>query len=149
MGFSTQEYSSRLPFPHQGDIPTSGMEPKSLPSPHWQEGSLPRAPSGKVSVSTFVNEPQSCWCPSTCNDSLASGSPTAGQTYPHVRNPWLYVSSIHQQTGHLPDASAFPSCSLHEVLAASEVGGGAASRTSSSLGLAFLCGEKPVAQHHG
>ena len=80
---------------------------------------------------------------------LGSGSPTAGQTYPHVRNPWLYFSSIHQQPGHLPDASTLPSCSLHAVLAVSEVGGGAASRTSSSLGLAFLCGEKPVAQHHG
>ena len=55
-----------------------------------------------------------------------------------MRNPWLYFLSLHQQPGHLPDASTFPSCSLHAVLAVSEVGGGAASRTSSSLGLAFF-----------
>ena len=62
---------------------------------------------------------------------------------------WLYFLSIHQQTGPLPDASTFPSCSLDAGLAVSGLGGGAASGTTSSLGLTFLCGEKPVAQHHG
>ena len=30
MGFSRQEYWSRLPFPSPGDLPTPGIEPRSL-----------------------------------------------------------------------------------------------------------------------
>ena len=33
MGFSSQEYWSRLPFPSPGDIPNPGIEPVSLPTP--------------------------------------------------------------------------------------------------------------------
>ena len=33
MGFSRQEYWSGLPFPLQGDLPDSGIEPMSLKSP--------------------------------------------------------------------------------------------------------------------
>ena len=38
MGFSRQEYWSRLPFPSPGDLPNSGTEPMS---PALQAGSLP------------------------------------------------------------------------------------------------------------
>ena len=38
MGFSRQEYQSRLPFPSPGDLPDPGIEPKS---PGLQADSLP------------------------------------------------------------------------------------------------------------
>ena len=40
MGFSRQEYESRLPCPPPGDLPNPGIEPAS---PALQEDSLPRA----------------------------------------------------------------------------------------------------------
>ena len=47
MGFSRQAYWSKLPFPPPGDLPNPGIElvPCLL---HWQAGSLPLAPPGKV-----------------------------------------------------------------------------------------------------
>ena len=38
MGFSRQEYESRLPFPPPGDLPNPGIEPVSLISPAWVGG---------------------------------------------------------------------------------------------------------------
>ena len=46
MGFSRQDYWSRLPFPSPEDLPNPGMEPGS---PVLQEDSLPTKPSGKSS----------------------------------------------------------------------------------------------------
>jgi len=37
MGFTRQEYWSGLPFPSPGDLPNSGIEPRSLTSPAKQE----------------------------------------------------------------------------------------------------------------
>ena len=44
MRFSRQEYWSELPFPSPGDLPNSGMEPRS---PAWQADSLQTEPPGK------------------------------------------------------------------------------------------------------
>ena len=44
MGFSRQEYWSRLPCPPLGNLPNPGMEPRS---PAWQVDSLPSEPPGK------------------------------------------------------------------------------------------------------
>ena len=44
MGFSRPEYWSGLPFPSPGDLPNSGIEPRS---PTWQADSLPAEPPGK------------------------------------------------------------------------------------------------------
>ena len=44
MGFSRQEYWSGLPFPSPGDLPDSGIEPRS---PALQADVLPSKPSGK------------------------------------------------------------------------------------------------------
>ena len=44
MGFSRQEYWSRLPFPSPGDLPNPGIEPGS---PALQVDSLPSEPLGK------------------------------------------------------------------------------------------------------
>ena len=42
MGFSRQEYWSRLPFPPPGDLPNPrGLNPHLLHLPHWQEEPLP------------------------------------------------------------------------------------------------------------
>ena len=44
MGFSRQEYWSGLPFSSPGDLPNSGIEPRS---PALQANSLPSEPPGK------------------------------------------------------------------------------------------------------
>ena len=44
MGFSRQEYWSRLRFPFQGIFLTQGSNPRPLPLLHWQAGSLPAEP---------------------------------------------------------------------------------------------------------
>ena len=50
MGFSRQEYGSRLPCPPPGDFPHQGLN-SCLPFLlHWQVGSLPLAPPGKQYV---------------------------------------------------------------------------------------------------
>ena len=53
MGFSRQEYWSRLPFPSPGDLPDPGIEPRSLA---LQEDSLPTELKGlKSYCQIFVN----------------------------------------------------------------------------------------------
>ena len=47
MGFSRQEYWSRLPRPPPGDLSDPGIESTSLVSPALQAGSLPLVPPGK------------------------------------------------------------------------------------------------------
>ena len=47
MGFSRQEYWSRLPCPPPGDLPNKGIEPMSPESPYLQAGSSPTEPPGK------------------------------------------------------------------------------------------------------
>ena len=47
MGFSRQEYWSRLPFPSPGDLSNPGIEPASPVSPVLKADSLPAEPSGK------------------------------------------------------------------------------------------------------
>ena len=47
MGFSRQEYWSRLPFPTPGDLPNPGMESRS---PAVQADALTSEPPGKPSV---------------------------------------------------------------------------------------------------
>ena len=44
MGFSRQEYWSGLPLPSPGDLPDSGVEPRS---PALQADALPSEPPGK------------------------------------------------------------------------------------------------------
>ena len=53
MGFSRQEYWSRLPRSSTGDLPDPGMEPASLMAPALQAGSLPLVPPGKPRLSTL------------------------------------------------------------------------------------------------
>ena len=51
MGFSRQEYRSRLPFPSPGDLPNPGIEPGS---PALQADALPSEPPGKPIVGSGV-----------------------------------------------------------------------------------------------
>ena len=48
MGFSRQEYWSRLPCSPPGDLPDPGFEPMVPVAPVLQVNSLPLAPSGKL-----------------------------------------------------------------------------------------------------
>ena len=52
MGLSRQEYWNGLPFPPPGDLPNSGIKPKSPASPTLQANSLP--------LSHRENPPLSC-----------------------------------------------------------------------------------------
>ena len=66
MGFSWQEYWSRVPFPSPGDLPGPGIEPTSLNLLHWQKDSLLLAPLGKPNNWTLIwyyrkpTSPQPC-----------------------------------------------------------------------------------------
>ena len=50
MGFSRQEYWSRLPFPSPGDLPNPGIEPRS---PTLQTDTLPSEPPG---MQAYISE---------------------------------------------------------------------------------------------
>ena len=54
MGFSRQEYWSRLPFPPLGDLSVPGMERVSLASPAMIGAFLPQAPPGKSYYSSLL-----------------------------------------------------------------------------------------------
>ena len=47
MGFSRQEYWSGLPFPSPGDLPDTGIEPRS---PTLLADALPSEPPGKAKI---------------------------------------------------------------------------------------------------
>ena len=48
MGFSRPEYWSGLPLPSPGDLPNSGIEPRSPGSPSLQADILPSEPQGSM-----------------------------------------------------------------------------------------------------
>ena len=52
MGFSRQEYWSGLPFPSPGDLPDTGIEPRSLA---LQADALPSEPPGKSPFFPYWN----------------------------------------------------------------------------------------------
>ena len=54
MGFSRQEYWSRLPCPPPGDLPNPGMEPTSPESPALQVDSLPLCHQGSLSFYGYI-----------------------------------------------------------------------------------------------
>ena len=58
VGFSKQEYWSGLPCPPPGDLPNSGMEPRS---PALQADSLPFEPRGKPSKHKKTSKYKSLW----------------------------------------------------------------------------------------
>ena len=51
MGFSRQEYRSRLPFPNPGDLPDPGIKPKCLESPELVGGLFTTEPPGNLMTS--------------------------------------------------------------------------------------------------
>ena len=50
IGFSRQEYWSRVQFPTSGDLSDPGMESTSISLLHWQEDSLPLVTPGKPMI---------------------------------------------------------------------------------------------------
>ena len=58
MGFSRQEYWSVLPFPSPGDLPDSGIKPRS---PKLRADSLPTEPLGKPIVSESNYQKEALW----------------------------------------------------------------------------------------
>ena len=61
MGFSRQEYWSRLPFPSPGDLPDPGIEPGS---PTLEADALTSEPPGKPKTTIF--RPYLHSCPRSC-----------------------------------------------------------------------------------
>ena len=53
MGFSRQEYWSRLPFPSPGDLPNPGIEPSS---PTLQADALTSEPPGKPEITKGIRK---------------------------------------------------------------------------------------------
>ena len=51
VGFSRQEYWSRLPFPSPGNLPNPGIKPASLVSPVLVGGFFTSVPPGKPKIS--------------------------------------------------------------------------------------------------
>ena len=64
MGFSRQEYWSGLPFPFPGDLPDSGIEPRSPAAPALQADCLPlshrEALGGRTDTCTHIHD--TCVC---------------------------------------------------------------------------------------
>ena len=61
MGFSRQEYWSGLPCPPPDILPTQGSNPGLLCLLHWQVGSLPLAPPGKLLSKSWGCHTQHIW----------------------------------------------------------------------------------------
>ena len=57
MGFSRQEYWSGLPFPSPGDLPNSGIEPRSLA---FQADALTSEPGGKPAYFSIKTRNKPC-----------------------------------------------------------------------------------------
>ena len=57
MGLSRQEYWSGLPFPSQGDLPNSGIQPGLL---HWQVDSLPLSHVGSQKCDIYIGHKNTC-----------------------------------------------------------------------------------------
>ena len=53
IGFSRQEYWSRVQFPTSGDLSDPGMESTSISLLHWQEDSLPLVTPGKPTIAEY------------------------------------------------------------------------------------------------
>jgi len=53
IGFSRQEYWSRVQFPTPGDLSDPGIESASLSLLHWQEDSLPLVTPGKLIIAEY------------------------------------------------------------------------------------------------
>ena len=53
LGFSRQEYWSRLPFPPPGHLSHPGIEPKSPASANWQADSFLLEPLGKQRIGVY------------------------------------------------------------------------------------------------
>ena len=56
--FSRQEHWRGLPCPSPGNLPTQGLNPCLLCLLHWQMGSLPLAPPGKLTLGGYANRIQ-------------------------------------------------------------------------------------------
>ena len=91
MGFSRHEYWSGLPFSPPGDLPDPGIETCLLGPLHWQVGSLPLAPPGKLdATSTYLEIGLSCPLGTSpkLHQSLLSAS------YPPTPSPQLCSSPL-------------------------------------------------------
>ena len=55
LGFSWQEYWSRLPFPPPGDLPDPRIKPESPAAPAWAGGFFTTEPPGKAPAENIIS----------------------------------------------------------------------------------------------
>ena len=128
-GFSRQEYWSGLPCPSLGDLPYPGVEPVLLTSLHWQVGSSPLTPVGKlriyvsssvqfsrsvVSDSLQPHEPQHTRppCPPPTPGVHLNPCPLSRWCHPTISSAVVPVSSCLQSfpaSGYFPMSQLFAS----------------------------------------
>ena len=103
MGFSRQEYWSGLPFPPPGVFPSQGQNLLHLL--HWQAGSSPTEPPGKLShlpqffdlemLGTHKTQVLGASFMKTESKRCSQGGQTAGVLVTPVRTPWGALCTIH------------------------------------------------------
>ena len=88
MGFSRQEYWSKLPCPPPGDLPDPGMKPTSLISPALAMGSLPRVPPGLTSPVQKHDNRHNIF------NILRLSHKVKGAYFKRIRRNWYYPESL-------------------------------------------------------
>ena len=123
MGFSRQEYWSGLPCPPPGDLPDSGIKPRSLT---LQADSLPSEPPGKPREDVIIMEVKKCSmldspsnhppdnCPRSVEKlSFMKPAPGAKKVGGHFCGRWasqmaLVVKNLPSNAGDVRDAGSIP-----------------------------------------
>ena len=101
MGFSRQEYWSRLPCPPPGDLPDPGIEPKSPVSPALQANSLPLSLQGsKSTILQYKYLPQKRLSRKLMEKEIATHSSTLAWKIPWTEEPGRLQSMGLQKVGH-------------------------------------------------
>ena len=99
MGFSRQEYWSRLPFPFPGDLLDPGIEPRS---PALQADSLPYEPQRKMQPWELFNHSEPQFLP------LQNGEEFLPSCYNGASQVALVVKNMLANAGYIRDEDSIP-----------------------------------------
>ena len=100
--FSRQEYWNGLPLPSPGNLPNSGIDPTSPPSPAWQADSLPLSHLGSPISLSILGV--------LCADGPGYSVYSLFKFHPDAPNSWgvpkpkgtLSIQVSYQTDSHLP-----------------------------------------------
>ena len=107
VGFSKQDYWSRLPFPCPGDLPDLGIEPES-----------PALADGFLTTSASSPQVPEAWtgCPMRCGWQWCGWRETCCPGSKHVSCPLMSLSSIPTWVFMINEPCLSASCSLNHLL---------------------------------